>query len=333
MLVGLTAGLAGAAVLLVGAHEVRAGALTLGQLLLVVGYLSQLLGPLREIGTKTADLQKALAGAERTFRLLDETPEAAERPGARPTVRAAGDVEFRGVTFGYGDQRPVLADVSFHVPTGSRVGIAGRTGSGKSTLLSLLFRFYEPTSGAILLDGVDTREWRLSELRHQFAMVLQDTVLFSTTVAENIAYGRPSATPDEIVEAARSADAHDFVTRLPKGYDTEVGERGVRLSGGERQRISLARAFLKDAPLLILDEPTSALDTATEASVMAAIERLMKGRTTFLIAHRLSTLAACDIRLEVVDGHVIRRGEDLSGVSIDGPAEPAMDGTGGARGG
>ena len=298
----------------------RAGELTLGQLLLVVGYLTQLLGPLREIGTKTADLQRSLAGAERTFRLLDEKPEASERPGPRSGVRARGDVEFRDVSFAYGEGRQVLSQVSLRVPAGARVGIAGRTGSGKSTLLALLFRFYEPSSGTILLDGVDTKSWRLSELRDQFAMVLQDTVLFSTTVAENIAYGRPSATPAEIVEAAKAADAHEFVSCLPKGYDTEVGERGVRLSGGERQRISLARAFLKDAPLLILDEPTSALDTATEASVIGALERLMAGRTTFMIAHRLSTLASCDVRLEVVDGRVIERGADLSGVTIDGPS-------------
>ena len=326
VLVGLTAGLAGAAVLFVGAREVRAGELTLGQLLLVVGYLTQLLGPLREIGTKTADLQRALAGAEHTFRLLDEKPEAFERPDGRASIRATGDVEFLGVTFGYGAERPVLSDVSFRVPAGARVGIAGRTGSGKSTLLSLLFRFYEPDAGTILLDGVDTRAWRLSELRNQFAMVLQETVLFSTTVAENIAYGRPSASPEEIVAAAKAADAHEFVTRLPKGYDTEVGERGVRLSGGERQRISLARAFLKDAPLLILDEPTSALDTATEASVIGALERLMKGRTTFMIAHRLSTLASCDVRLEVVDGRVVPLGADLSGVTMDGEGNGPGDG-------
>ena len=329
VLVGLTAGLAGAAVLYVGAREVRAGALTLGELLLIVGYLSQLFGPLREIGTKTADLQRALAGAERTFRVLDEAPEAPDRPGARTLARASGAVEFRGVTFGYGDGAPVLTDVSFEVPAGARVGIAGRTGSGKSTLLSLLFRFYDPRGGTILLDGVDTRDVRLVDLRRQFALVLQDTVLFSTTIAENIAYGRPDATKDEIVEAARAAEAHDFVTRLPKGYDTEVGERGVRLSGGERQRIALARAFLKDAPLLILDEPTSALDAATEASVIRALERLMAGRTTFMIAHRLSTLATCDVRLEVVDGRVVRRGADLSGVTVDGTAPERRETTGG----
>jgi ATP-binding cassette, subfamily B, bacterial len=310
LLVGLTVGLVGAAVLFVGASRVRDGVLTLGELLLVVGYLTQLFGPLREIGTKTADLQRALAGAERCFALLDERPEAEERPGARPLPRARGEVEFRNVSFAYDPARPVLTDVSLHVPAGSRVGIAGRSGSGKSTLLGLLFRFHDPTSGTVLLDGMDVRDLRLSDLRSQFALVLQDPVLFSTTIAENIAYGRPDAGPAEIEAAARAAGAHDFIVKAVRGYDTEVGERGAMLSGGERQRISLARAFLKDAPILILDEPTSSVDMATEQSIMDALERLMQGRTTFLIAHRLSTLAACDVRVEVVDGRVVRR-DDL----------------------
>ncbi|MFO0933047.1 MAG: ATP-binding cassette domain-containing protein [Planctomycetota bacterium] len=238
-------------------------------------------------------------------------------------ARATGAVEVRGVTFGYGDGRPVLRDVSFRVPAGARVGISGRTGSGKSTLLALLFRFYDPAQGTILLDGVDTRTLRLADLRRQLALVLQDTVLFSTSVAENIAYGRPGATAAEIEAAARAADAHDFVTRLPRGYDTPVGERGVRLSGGERQRIALARAFLKDAPVLVLDEPTSALDVATEASVMAAIERLMRGRTTFLVAHRASTLAGCDLRLHLEDGRLSLAADAVAGVAPGAPTPPA----------
>ncbi len=273
---------------------------------------------MRELGNKMADLQRALAGAERVFTVLDTEPEVVDAPDARAVTRAKGEVEVRGVTFRYGDGRPVLRDVSCRVPAGSRVGISGRTGSGKSTLLALLFRFYDPPEGSILLDGVDTRTLRLADLRRQLALVLKDTVLFSTSVAENIAYGRPGATAAEIEAAARAADAHDFVTRLPRGYDTPVGERGVRLSGGERQRIALARAFLKDAPVLVLDEPTSALDVATEASVMAAIERLMRGRTTFLVAHRASTLAGCDLRLHLEDGR-------LSAVT-DAPAGPASNG-------
>lgn len=323
VLMGVTAGLAGAAVLWVGVHEARAGAVTLGQLLLVVGYLSQLFGPMRELGNKMADLQRALAGAERVFAVLDTEPEVVDAPGARALARAKGEVEVRGVTFAYGDGRPVLRDVSFRVPAGARVGISGRTGSGKSTLLALLFRFYDPGEGTILLDGVDTRTLRLADLRRQLALVLQDTVLFSASVAENIAYGRPGATAAEIEAAARAADAHDFVTRLPRGYDTQVGERGVRLSGGERQRIALARAFLKDAPVLVLDEPTSALDVATESSVMAAIERLMRGRTTFLVAHRASTLAGCDLRLHLEDGRLSLASDAVAGLAPGAPTPPA----------
>jgi ATP-binding cassette, subfamily B, bacterial len=307
LLVGLVVGVVGAAVLYVGGRRVLAGALTLGDLLLVVGYLAQLYGPLREVGTKLADLQRALAGAERCFAALDRAPEAPDRPDARPLARARGEVAFEGVTFGYEPGRPVLTDVTLHVPAGSRVGVEGRTGSGKSTLLGLLFRFHDPDEGRVLLDGVDVREVRLADLREQFALVLQEPVLFSTTIAENIAYGRPDATPAEIERAARDAGAHEFVAQAPQGYDTPVGERGVLLSGGERQRIALARAFLKDAPILILDEPTSAVDVATERSIMEALDRLMRGRTTFMIAHRLSTLERCDLRLTVADGRVTAR--------------------------
>ena len=192
------------------------------------------------------------------------------------------------------------------------LALLGRSGSGKSTLLSLLPRFYDPTGGAIHLDGEDLRAYRLEDLRRQFAIVLQEAVLFSTSIRENIAYGRPDATLAEIEEAARLAAAHDFITALPHGYDSQVGERGKGLSGGERQRVSLARAFLCDAPVLILDEPTSALDAGTEEEVMAAVERLMQGRTTFVIAHRLSTLEDCNLRLQVGDGKVeVRRLEDI----------------------
>jgi ATP-binding cassette subfamily B protein len=304
LLVGLVVGLVGAAVLVVGARRVEAGALTLGQMILVLGYLAQLFGPLREIGTKAADLQRAFASADRCFALLDRAPEAPERADALPLTRAAGAVAFERVSFAYDPAHPVLTEVSFAVPAGSRVGIQGPTGSGKSTLLALLFRFLEPTSGRVLLDGHDLRDYRVKDLREQFAFVLQESVLFSTTIAENIAYGRPDATPAQIEAAARAANAHEFILRQPKGYDTEVGERGVTLSGGERQRVALARAFLKDAPLLILDEPTSALDVQTEAGVLEALERLMAGRTTFMIAHRLGTLAGCDVRLTLDAGTV-----------------------------
>ncbi len=318
LLVGITTGLAAAALLYLGARHVQEGILTLGELLLVLAYLSQLFQPLREVGTRVASMQKALASAARVLTLLDEPAETIERPDAKPLDRAAGAFSFRDVTFGYDPARPVLEHVDLEVPAGSRVGIAGRTGSGKSTLLSLLPRFYDPTGGAILLDGEDLRAYRLGDLRRQFAIVLQEAVLFSTTIRENIAYGRPAATEAQIEEAARLAAAHEFITALPDGYDTTVGERGKGLSGGERQRVSLARAFLCDAPVLILDEPTSALDAGTEGEVMDAVERLMEGRTTFVIAHRLSTLEDCTLRLQVGDGQVeVRRLEDIE---LDGEA-------------
>jgi len=220
-------------------------------------------------------------------------------------VRARGELEFQSVYFGYTSDRLVLHDVSLRVPAATRVGIAGATGAGKTTLVGLLLRLYDPNAGRILLDGVDLRDYRIASLRDQYAMVLQDPVLFSTTVAENVAYARPDASREEIVQAARAANAHDFISQLPGGYDTPVGERGMLLSGGERQRISLARAFLKDAPILILDEPTSAVDVRSEALIMEALERLMKGRTTLVVAHRLSTLERCDLRLEIDHGRLV----------------------------
>jgi ATP-binding cassette subfamily B protein len=213
-------------------------------------------------------------------------------------------VEFQGVSFGYNGEQQILHDVSFAIPAGTRLGIAGKTGAGKSTLLSLLMRFYDPNTGQVLLDGVDVRDYTLADLRNQFAIVMQEPVLFSTSIAENIAYGRPGARMEDIVEAAKVANAHDFIAALPEGYNTRVGERGLRLSGGERQRIALARAFLKDAPLLILDEPTSAIDVKTEAMIMEAMQRVMEGRTTIMIAHRLSTLDVCDARLVLDHGYI-----------------------------
>jgi ATP-binding cassette subfamily B protein len=305
LLVGLTTAVGTAAVLFLGVHHVQSGVLTLGDLLLAMAYLAELYGPLRTLSRKATTLQAALASAERAFAILDETPDVAERPDARPLARAAGGVAFRHVSFAYDPDRRVLHDVSFAVAPGARLGIAGRTGAGKTTLINLLTRFYDPTAGQILLDGIDLRDYRLAELRNQFAIVLQDPVLFSTSIAENIAYARPGATADEVVAAATAANVHDFIAQLPDGYDTVVGERGMRLSGGERQRIALARAFLKDAPILILDEPTSSVDVKTEAAIVDAMERLMRGRTTLIIAHRLSTLKSCDVHLHIERGRVV----------------------------
>jgi ATP-binding cassette subfamily B protein len=302
LLVGLTTSVGTAAVLYIGVTHVQTGQLTLGELLVVMAYLAQLYGPMETLSRKVADLQGSLVSADRAFALLDQSPDVAERPGAQPLGRASGAVEFCGVWFAYPGNPPVLKDVNFSVPSGARVGIEGRTGAGKTTLISLLIRFYDPTGGQVLLDGVDLRDVRLADLRNQFALVLQEPVLFSTSIAENIAYARPGATQAEVEAAARAANAHDFITAMKDGYETLVGERGMRLSGGERQRISLARAFLKDAPILILDEPTSSVDVATESLIMDALVRLMEGRTTFIIAHRLSTLEGCDVRVRLEAG-------------------------------
>ncbi len=288
----------------VGVQHVRSGLLTLGELLLVMSYMAQLYEPLRTVSSKIPELQAWMVSLERAFELLDEIPEALDCPGARPIRRAHGHIRFENVSFAYGPGRSVLRNVSFDVPPGARVGIVGRTGCGKSTLVGLMARFYDVSSGRILLDGVDLREYRLGDLRDQFAIVLQNNVLFSTSVAENIAFNRPDATEDEILAAATAAGAHGFISQLPEDYDTEVGDRGDRLSGGQRQRIAVARAMLKDAPILILDEPTSAVDVKTEAEMMLSTEALMRGRTTFMIAHRLSTLRDCDLLLRIEDGTV-----------------------------
>ncbi|HEU5453654.1 MAG TPA: ABC transporter ATP-binding protein [Terriglobales bacterium] len=311
--IGLTVAVGSAAALLVGVAHVRSGVLSLGSLLIVMSYMAQVYEPLRTVSTKLPELQSWLVSLERAFALLDEIPEIAdahqppemsEPQHARAAARAVGELEFDNVTFGYREARPVLSHVSFSIPAGTRVGIVGRTGSGKSTLINLLTRFYEVDSGSIRLDGVDLRDYRLSHLRDQYSIVMQEPVLFSTTVAENIAFGRPNATQEEIVAAAQAANAHDFIEKLPRGYETVLGDRGTGLSGGERQRISLARAFLKDAPILILDEATSAVDVRTEAKMLESIEKLIQGRTTFMIAHRLGTLRNCDLLLTVEDGEV-----------------------------
>lgn len=288
-----------ATALYLGISHVQAGLLTLGNLLMLMAYLGQLAEPLAEITKKIADVQSCLSGAERAFAVLQAQPAIADRPSARPLPRAAGGVAFEDVSFAYDGQRPVLEHVSFSIPAGSRVGVIGNTGAGKTTLLNLLTRFSDPTSGRILLDGIDLRQYRLGDLRRQFTIVSQEPVLFSTTILENIRYSRPDCTFEQIVEAARAAHAHDFIMAMPGGYQAEVGHRGARLSGGERQRIALARAFLRDAPLLILDEPTGAVDVKTEGLILDAMDKLMRGRTTFFITHRLSMLRQCDMQLIV----------------------------------
>lgn len=318
-LIGLTAAGGQAAVLLIGMRHVQSGTLTLGELLMVMAYLRRLYDPLKTGTQKVTNLQASLASAERVFGLLDEAPDVVERPDARPVSRATGRMAFCDVSFGYAKDRPALRRISFDVGPGTRVCIVGASGAGKTTLVNLMTRFYDPTAGRILLDAIDLRDYKLADLRNQFAIVLQESVLFSTSIAENIAYARPNASHQEIVSAARAANAHEFIMSLPLGYDTKVGERGMSLSGGERQRIALARAFLKDAPILILDEPTSSVDLRSEAAIMEAMERLMRNRTAFMIAHRPSTLKIFDLFVRMDGGQLV-------GVTSDPPItvpEPA----------
>jgi len=305
VLIGLTIALGTAGALYFGVHHVRAGTLTIGSLLMIMAYIAQVYQPLQTLTTKVTDLQVWLTSLERIFQLLDQQPEIAEYDSARKLVAARGDFQFENVSFAYDGSGRGLENVSFEIPAGTRVGIVGSTGAGKSTLLNLLMRFYDPTSGTVLLDGRDIREYRIADLRKQFAVVLQEPVLFASSIAENIGYGKPEATDEEIIEAAKASASHEFILNLPEGYDTSVGERGSRLSGGERQRISLARAFLRNSPILILDEPTSSVDVHTEAAILEAIERLMAGRTTFMIAHRLTTLKSCDLLLVLEQGRLV----------------------------
>ncbi len=247
--------------------------------------------------------------------LLDTEPEVKERPDAVELGRARGRVTAQGVGFTYRGRKPTLSEISFHARPGERVAIVGHTGAGKSTLMSLLIRFYDPGAGRIELDGVDLRDLKLASLREQISVVLQEPLLFSGTIEDNIRYGKLGAGKDEVVEAARAANAHDFISGLPNGYGTLIGERGAQISGGERQRICVARAFLKDAPILILDEPTSSIDSKTESVILDALDDLMEGRTSFMIAHRLSTVRHVDQILVMNEGRIVERGthEDLVG--------------------
>lgn len=305
LVIGLLVALGTAVVLYLGASYVATEKITLGELIIIMAYLAQLYGPLQALSRHVTGLQSSLVGIRRAYSLIDTEQEVPESPHPVPIKNITGSIIFLRVNFEYNPGEPVLTDISFEVKPGQRIGIMGTSGSGKTTLLNLLARFYDPYSGSIIVDGHDIREYSLVEYRSQFSIVLQEPVLFSTTIAENIAYGRPDASIQEIQEAARAANAHGFITRLEQGYNTEAGERGMQLSGGERQRISIARAFLKNAPILILDEPTSSVDINTEAQIMEATDRLMQGRTTFLITHRLETLIKCDVLIHLEQGKMV----------------------------
>jgi ATP-binding cassette, subfamily B, bacterial len=291
MLMGLATALGTAGVLWVGAQHALAGPLSnVGLIILFLSYLSSLYAPLEAIMYTSSTLQGAAGSARRVWEVLRTETQVADTPGAPPLESPRGRVQFENVTFGYEPNRPVLQKISLQAEPGETIALAGATGAGKSTLISLLPRFFDPWEGRVVVDGNDVRNVSLKSLRKNIAIVLQEPFLFPISVAENIAYGRPNASSHEIEEAAKAANAHDFIIRLPQGYDTVIGERGSTLSGGERQRLSIARALLKNAPILLLDEPTSALDVETEQSLLQAIERLTQGRTTFIIAHRLSTI-------------------------------------------
>jgi ATP-binding cassette subfamily B protein len=297
----------------IGTLHVLAGTLTLGSLLVFSAYLLMLYQPLESLTYTAWAMEGATAGAKRCFEVLDRRDDVIDSPDAVTISAADGGIVFQGITFGYASDRCVLSDVNLRIEPNQIVGLAGGTGAGKSTLLSLVPRFYDPTSGSITLDGRDVRQITKKSLREQIAIVLQDTLLFSTTVRENIAYGRPDATEDEIIEAARRAQADEFIRQMPQGYDSLVGERGGHLSVGQRQRIGIARAFLKNAPILLLDEPTSALDPTTESAIMDTIRELMRGRTTLIATHRLATIHNLDQIIVVEHGRIVEqgRGADL----------------------
>jgi ABC-type multidrug transport system fused ATPase/permease subunit len=297
-----------AMVLGLGAYHAIQGSITAGDLLVVLAYIAAVYKPLETISYTVGALQDNFVGLRMAFHVLDTEPVVREAPQPESIGRAVGALRFEGVHFEYAGRAGTLTDISLDVRPGQVVAIVGPTGAGKTTLMNLVPRFYDPQGGRVLLDGRDVRTLSLESLRRQISMVPQEPVLFSGTIADNIRYGRLQATMDEIVEAARAANAHDFIARLADGYQTDIGERGVRLSGGERQRICVARAFLKDAPILILDEPTSSIDSKTEALILDALDELMVGRTTFMIAHRLSTIRHADLIATLDRGRLVEQG-------------------------
>jgi subfamily B ATP-binding cassette protein MsbA len=291
-----------------GADRILAGAMTVGALTVFLAYLTKFFKPVQDLAKMTNSIAQAAVGLERIRKILDTDVVIPERIDAKPLPSCRGEITFENVAFGYDPEAPVLKDVSFKITPGQLVGIVGTTGGGKSTVVSLIPRFYDPIGGRVLIDGVDLKELQLASLRSKIGYVLQDTVLFHGTVRENIGYGRPNASEEEIVAAAKLANAHDFITAMPHGYDTMVGDRGLTLSGGQRQRIGIARAVIRDTPILILDEPTAALDTESERLVIEGLERLMKGRTVITIAHRLSTIRDAHKIIVLKDGVVHEQG-------------------------
>ncbi|HEY7547224.1 MAG TPA: ABC transporter ATP-binding protein [Blastocatellia bacterium] len=295
-------------VLWYGARLVLEGELSPGALVVFLLYIEKMYKPMRDLSKMSDTVSKALVGAERIKEIIQTEREVRDLPGARPAPRFKGEIEFDRVCFGYQPDRPVLKDVSLVVRPGQFVALVGPTGGGKSTLTSLIPRFYDPQSGLVKIDGADVRSFTVKSLRQQISFVLQETLLFRAPVWQNIAYGKPRATMDEIIRAAKLANADEFIERMPQGYDTMIGERGVTLSGGQRQRIAIARAIIRDSPILILDEPGTGLDASSEELVIEALDRLMEGKTTIVIAHRLETIRKADVIFALKDGVVVESG-------------------------
>jgi ATP-binding cassette subfamily B protein len=315
----LLSGFSLAAVVWLGSHQVISGAMTVGALVAFNRYLTLLADPVRWLGMIVNRVSRAVASGERLFETLDTKPTIANKPDAIALTPMRGDVAFENVTFRFrGTKRNALEEIDFTARAGSMIGIVGPTGAGKSALINLIPRFYDPAEGRVLIDGHDVRDLELTNLRSQVGMVLQETFLFSITIGENIAYGRPEATQDEIVAAATAAQAHAFISRLPQGYDTEVGERGVTLSGGQKQRIAIARALLKNPHILILDDATSSVDTETEHEIQTALKTLMAGRTSFVIAQRIATVQHADEILVLDKGRITQRGTHIELLTQEG---------------
>lgn len=305
-------------VMVMAAMGVQSGDLTVGDFVMVNAYMIQITMPLNFLGTVYREIRQALVDMGEMFGLLDQAPDVTDRPGAKPLAVSEGALRFENVRFGYEAERPILKGISFDVPAGQTVAVVGSSGSGKSTIGRLLFRFYDVQGGAIRIDGQDLRDVTQQSLHEAIGVVPQDTVLFNDTIRYNIAYGRAGATEDEIIEAARAAQIHDFILTLPDGYDTAVGERGLKLSGGEKQRVGIARTLLKNPPVLLLDEATSALDSETERGIQAALARATQGRTAITIAHRLSTIADADLIIVLEAGEIVESGSHDALLAQDG---------------